>query len=433
MGRVLSDQKQSDRHPPRWALPALLLTALALRGAATWHWRAELETDRDGYRAIAEILRDGQGFSRDGEHPTAFRPPLYPLFLAAALSIGGETAVALLQIAFGVATVWLTYLLGRRWISTYAGLLAAALVTVDPLLLRYTPQLMTETLFTFLTTLLLVTLSPRHPVTLSRQPSQLRLFAIGVLFGLCALCRPTIWAWGAIVGGIGVWSTLRNRKRGVAALGAMVAGLFVVVAPWVFRNAVQFGRPVVMTTHGGYTLLLGNNPVFYDEVVRKPWGTTWEGESLNRWQKRIEVTRRGEVMTDENEVARDRRLRNRAIDHIRDDPGGFAAACWLRMRRFWNLTPTGEARSGLSGAVFFAVGLYYAALFIAAVVGGCRLRKAEWPHWLPAVMLIVSFTMVHMVYWSNARMRSPLMPVVALLAARGLLRWRRDLDARAKR
>ena len=37
--------------------------------------------------------------------------------------------------------------------------------------------------------------------------------------------------------------------------------------------------------------------------------------------------------------------------------------------------------------------------------------------WLWGLLLVLSFTAVHTVYWTNMRMRAPLMPVVALAAA----------------
>ena len=38
--------------------------------------------------------------------------------------------------------------------------------------------------------------------------------------------------------------------------GVLVLGLSLVVVPWGIRNLIVFGRPIITTTHGGYTLLL---------------------------------------------------------------------------------------------------------------------------------------------------------------------------------
>ena len=62
----------------------------------------------------------------------------------------------------------------------------------------------------------------------------------------------------------------------MAAIGllAAVCGL----APWAIRNQIVVGRPIVSTTHGGYTLLLGNNPSFYDHLRTAPRGTVWSAD-----------------------------------------------------------------------------------------------------------------------------------------------------------
>ena len=43
------------------------------------------------------------------------------------------------------------------------------------------------------------------------------------------------------------------------------------------------------------------------------------------------------------------------------------------------------------------------------------------PGWAPPLLLILALTAVHAVYWSNLRMRAPVMPMVAALAAVGFL------------
>ena len=45
------------------------------------------------------------------------------------------------------------------------------------------------------------------------------------------------------------------------------------------------------------------------------------------------------------------------------------------------------------------------------------MRKLLQPPWIWGVLLCVAFTAVHTFYWTNLRMRAPLMPFVALVAA----------------
>jgi len=427
---------------------AVLLPALLLRVAATWHWQAELQRDRDAYLAIARNIVSGHGFSLDGRHPTAYRPPLYPLVLAAAQATGGEITVATFQILLGVGIVLLTYLLGCRLLGEQPALIAAGVVAVDPLLLRYTPQFMTETLFTCLVTgLMWLSLRLVRETVKSGEPGasatgdghtpprQVRQVAaaghrwllggtVGLVFGLCALTRPTIWAWGGVTAVVWIAGGLREPmrlKRRMFGVGIVVAAAMLSVSPWIIRNTLVFGRPIVTTTHGGYTLLLGNNPVFYNDVARQPWGTVWKGESFQNWQQSVEERMKHADPPPQTELQRDRWMFRRAMQNIAGDPGGFLTACWLRLRRFWNVVPLRASGGGLPAGVTGVVGVFYTLVMLVALVGVIRLKRSEWAHWWPLVLLMVSFTAVHLVYWSNTRMRAPLIPVVALLAVRGLL------------
>ena len=50
--------------------------------------------------------------------------------------------------------------------------------------------------------------------------------------------------------------------------GLLALTIVLVLSPWMIRNLLVFGEPVWTTTHGGYTLALANNPVYYRESER---------------------------------------------------------------------------------------------------------------------------------------------------------------------
>src|SRR5687767_4464704 len=139
MGRASVSSFRGER--PR--LTAVVLLAAGLRFAACTVWSDDLTRDPDAYRAHAERLAAGEGYVAPDGRPTAFRPPLYAILLAG-YAWAGPAGIALLQVALGVGTVALTASLGRRLGLGRWSLFAAALVAADPLLLRYTPQVMTE-------------------------------------------------------------------------------------------------------------------------------------------------------------------------------------------------------------------------------------------------------------------------------------------------
>jgi hypothetical protein len=202
----------------------------------------------------------------------------------------------------------------------------------------------------------------------------------------------------------------------------MTAVAVIVLLPWGLRNLSVFGRPILMTTHGGYTLLLGNNPDFDREVVSQPWGTVWDGSHGGGQQAWVEQVNR--EMADAGiigEVAQDRWLKNRAWSHISADSAMFVRACWLRLRRFWGLMPV-EGASDQSQVVRWSVGTFYGLVFFGAIFGAFHVKRFWSSAWWPPLLMMAAFMGVHLVYWTNTRMRAPIMPVLAVLAAIGWCR-----------
>ena len=439
--------------PAQPSTPSLLavvcLAAFALRAGVAWVERADFQRDPDAYLGIAAGLTRGEGYHMPGRtQPSAYRPPLYPLVLSLAIRSGAPTvAIALIHIAAGVLTVALTYRIGRTLGLGRLADGAALAVAVDPLLLQYTTQVMTETVFTFLVTLMLFLilrtgthnawaspiLNETRENEATRHVASSARFLLGVGFGLCALCRPTVWAFGMLAAVWWIYRAVRVRRRlrtCWADAWPVVLAVTVTVAPWPLRNAVVLGKPLATTTHGGYTLLLGNNPVFYREVVAKPFGTVWEGASLARWQQSLNDQMAREMPPVIAEISRDRWMRDRAIETIRREPAMFLRACVLRLVWFWNIVPQGPARGSLPRIVIWSVGAFYGVLLILALVGALKIRGVERRVWGYPFLLLLSLTLLHTVYWSNARMRAPIVPVIALLAARGLSPSQRQLADR---
>ena len=86
--------------------------------------------------------------------------------------------------------------------------------------------------------------------------------------------------------------------------------------------------------------------------------------------------------------------------------------------RLWGLMPMSTEDRAVSPVVSAAIGTFNAAVFGAMLFGLWRLTRDEWPRWWPLPVLLVSFTLVHSLYWADMRMRAPLVPAIALLAAR---------------
>jgi hypothetical protein len=247
----------------------------------------------------------------------------------------------------------------------------------------------------------------------------------GVVLGMAALCRPSVWPF-IVAGSLAVLALeLRqrpqNRRSAWAFVAAFGLGVSVTAAPWVVRNQLQFGVPILTTTHGGYTLLLANNPVFYD-VARQPWGATWDGKSLEAWQQNMLAEAARDLGPQLDEVSLDRWQARRAWQVIHSDPGGFAAAAWYRVRSFWSLAPRGEAAASGSAAVLSAG--WYGCLLLFSAAGVWRSDRGNQSTTLMLLLFAALLQLVHLWYWTDTRMRSPLHPVLAVWAASAVRRNR---------
>jgi hypothetical protein len=210
--------------------------------------------------------------------------------------------------------------------------------------------------------------------------------------------------------------------------------LVMTAAAWTLRNTRAIGYPVWATTHGGYTLLLGNNPLFYDYLREGRPGTTWDTERFfvayaHRydadpiteafWKKdwsavpSLETARVPANFTEHDD---DRLAYEAAKATIRREPAMFLWSCGIRVARLWSPFP--HHTSDRPWAAVVLVGTYYSMLYLAIAIGLWKLgRDFPHPNWWPALTLVVTLTLVHAVYWSNIRMRAPAMPALAIIAA----------------
>lgn len=416
----LSD-RQRNRRRQIVLLLGLMLAGGALRLAVQMGRGDELRTDPDAYVALASGILQHGGFQLPASDlPTAFRPPVYPLLLSAPLAgrLPEAQAVLIVNLLMGTLLVPAAW-----WLATVAGLTGgwalwpAMLCALDPLLLRYSSLPMTEvTAATLLTVALAVQLTAIQRFQKFRSSAIGWRVSAGVLFGLSGLTRPVTFLTCAAVCVaelLFVRPPTGQPSRGRLFRPLLIAaGAALVLLPWVWRNAVVFQTFVPATTHGGYTLLLGNNDVFYREVVQADGQPVWGIDSLTAWQRSLQQRMREQGVSINDETAVDRWMYDQARRSIGRHRPEFLRACLLRWKRFWAVTPT---LPGGSVVVRTMVGVWYMTLFALLL---CSLRPSlvGRPDVLILWAAVISFLVLHTFYWTNTRMRAPLAAVIAVLA-----------------
>jgi 4-amino-4-deoxy-L-arabinose transferase-like glycosyltransferase len=222
------------------------------------------------YRLLSDSIAQGHGYSYPppfngpgvGFAPTAYYPPGYAALLGAVewltvhtpLPEGITTIVVLVNLTAAAASIVLVYAIGRHIADERTGIVAAAIVALWPNLILHTTVTLSETVFIAIM-LLAVWLAVKVP---PHGQQWARLCAVGAAVGVATLVRPVAlplivaFAVGWLVAGLGWRQTL--ARGGVVALACAA-----VIAPWVVRNAVVMGSPV-LSTNSGDNLCMSRQP-----------------------------------------------------------------------------------------------------------------------------------------------------------------------------
>jgi 4-amino-4-deoxy-L-arabinose transferase-like glycosyltransferase len=392
----------------------LFLVACALRLIVGFVFIDSLGSDPDAYRRIAKGLYSHSTLGLFDDQastvvPTAYRPPLFPWLLSGFQGLSTDRyAIAMLHALLGALTTVLSFDIARRVrLDDRGALVAAVLVLLDPILLRQSTLVMTETTATLLgVAIWWLALVLGSKGLQSREHSLWTGAILGIALGVACLCRPTAVAWCILWVAVDLF---RNPSRACS----LALGCILILTPWWIRNLSQLGQGVWTTTHGGYTLLLANNPILYEH-----WQTSssreWDEDRFHAWWAAQKLQKFGSAPP--NEIELDRYANALGIQTIRDNPLGFAKACLIREGWLWAWWPS-QRQSSLNTRT--AICIWYALSTTAALFGLSRLVRSDRKGlslWTAGLTLAASLCLVHAIYWSNMRMRAPMIPLVSLLA-----------------
>ncbi len=405
--------------------PELLILGLSLAlrlvivQYATW---VPFSDTRD-YHVLAHNLAHGQGYLQvyEGEAAEyqgmplrAFRMPGYPVFLATLYTVlGWEPMWAYLaNVVFELATLLLIVWLGQHLFSRRVALMAQALFGFHVL---WTPNLMTESLFTLLFTALMAAgLLMDHT---NRRPAASVGLAVsfGVLLAASVFVRPI--AIVALVPALYHTATSTSGRRRLVLAVALILPLLAGLSLWSARNAQVLGDRVLLSTNFG-----SHNTASFG-IDRQPLVTQARSQGLG-------------------EVAVDRLLRVEIRQEIRSDP---IAAVGIYLRRalgLFSLEPawevgllrqvtfSGPEGSPLISKVYRVLYAQYYVVYPLALFGFLGLlirRKLGLLGWS-----LVAFAIVHAVVSDgNIRFAAPLYPILCLLASTGTFRSFRRANPRS--
>jgi 4-amino-4-deoxy-L-arabinose transferase-like glycosyltransferase len=384
-----------DRTGTRIAL-ALLLGALIVRVAfvlATPNYA--LVHDALDYQRHAVSIADGHGFALSYGRPTAFRPPAYPIFLAAVYVVTGpDVEWGRIANAFvGVGIVALIGLIAFQLWGRREALVALALGAIYVPLILVGQAIMSEPLFVL--------------CLLGAIACALRGWAVpaGVLLGLAILGRAN-----AIILVLPLAAAVWRGWRPALVL-CVVAALTVV--PWTIRNYETFHAFVPVSTQFGSALAgTYNSEARADKRNPASWRTLKRVDDYRPIFNKVRST---------PEPVLEKELRTASIEFIKAHPAYVGTVAYWTTRRMldlagmdWSIHTAATISASRGWAIAGVICFWVFALLALAGAFTRQARAAPW--WLWAVPLLMYLSVVFLVV-ETPRYRTAIDPFIVLLAA----------------
>jgi 4-amino-4-deoxy-L-arabinose transferase-like glycosyltransferase len=381
--------------------------------------------DAPFYVRLASNIAGGKGFAYYGG-PTAFRPPVYPFFLAGMMRLFGHSALfatRTVQFGAGLATAWLCARTASRIFGDQAGRVALVIALFLPTLVALSTELMTECFATLLAALFFdfILLNP----ALSKWSSAVFL---GLIVGLVTLLRFNMAILGLVA--LAALAARMEWPRAWRRMCLVTAAAGLVVSPWVVRNLIVFHGRVILSTQSGMNAVQG---------VLTPQGRV-QGSDLQVLH-RVVGWQAGDVESNEPshyklapEPDLDRRAWAQAFELWREENWRLIPLSLRKLGYFWLSTDQvfwTQSFSLKQRLVRFGGALTQWLVLALAVAGWLRLRRrhARVSEFLLGYAVLVS--LAHLPFIMTSRYRVPFLEtVLVVLAAGGFPLWARFTASR---
>jgi tetratricopeptide (TPR) repeat protein len=452
---------------PDWVwVPAVLALALLLRLAYVWQVSGTSlivpdELDPGFYYDWAKRIASGHWL---GSGPFV-QSPLYAYLLGLFMKVFGTgiTPILVAQSIAGTGTVYLTYLAGCRYFDRTRGLLAALLLAIYGPFLFYEGQVMKTFLSPLLTILLALALARARSrasggtaseatdaaggVAPGARKSVGAFLAAGIVFGLLTLDRDNFIILAPIIALLAMHLGGGWRQGGVRAATAFSMGAALAILPATMHNWAVSKEFVLLTTGGGEVFFIGNNPDANGLYVPPPFvrpdplyehadfidrASEIEGRRLTPMESSWFWFREG-------------------MKFVAGEPLAWIRLLWAKFCHFWNwyeipdnldylvLQWFSPLLSALNVSVpppavptlavptpggWLPIRLHLFSTFgVVAPLGvlGALLTRRRFRDLLPLHVLVFGYAGTVLLFFNFSRFRVPVVPILALFAAEGLI------------
>ena len=344
--------------------------------------------------------------------PNLNRAPLWPFLIAVIYFFTGQDTLypRLFLSLIGSGTCVLVYLFARDIFNERAAVAAGVIAAISPGLFIYDGWMYTESLYTFLIMLFLYSL-----YRLQRTARQHWLFVAAGALALASLTRPNgpfmlvlLLAWAVLA----VRAGMMRARPAFEAVLVIIVVTFLLILPWTLRNYTASQRFILIAT-GDETVLTGayNDSPLYANHEQGMWSPP-----------------------DQIRPVQARNL-SYTPTWIRNHLSSMPYLLGLHFYNMWRPStpeanlPSNQFPERLSSQIVtIAMNLAPIPIFLLAAFGLVVTRR-QWRELLIPYLAITLTILQCIAFYGSSRFRSPIEPLLVLLAA-GAIWW---LDERLKR
>ena len=413
---------------PRTAVCLLLLFLAHL--AADWYMAESrpgffLHDDGNEYLAgVRSFMKNGTFMAgeeryyeapRSRDIPEAFRPPLMAFLagLIAKLLRDPLAAAAVFTSLSSTFLAWAVFLAGKRLGGTFAGLIAAAIVTFHPLFLTFSLRFSSECFFLLMLAVFIL--------AWTWTESRPKYAVMGAAAALACGVRPTALL---LLPAFGVFQLIRcacggflrddaapGVKKTLLNYAVYAAAFLLLLSPLCIRNHINYGAWNPSGCLGGFNLFVGNNR---DNALayRASGGKEFLAHQNDGWDRAIAFAKA--MPCDLPPPEQDRLFREAAMEEIKSM--GAGEFCRMSAAKAWHFVRPWPLHGAHPPAVFWLIALSELVLFAAGAAGIWILRKERTFLLLLLMILCVGWsahTFVHL----QMRHRVPFLDLPLVLLA----------------
>jgi 4-amino-4-deoxy-L-arabinose transferase-like glycosyltransferase len=345
-----------------------------------------------GYSFYFDLARDlaaGRGLVTADHVPTAFRVPLYPIFVS--LVTGGHTTAGTFLVAgaaIGTVTVVLASQLASDFFGPSAGLLAGGLVAIYPYYVIHDTALQETALLTCLTLAAVVCL-----IRARRRASPLLSAGAGLALAAAVLTRATLAPFGALAP---LWLSAAAKgdvRRRLRCGVVCAAVLLLAMSPWLAYQWRVTGAPG-LGTEAGEMLWRGQNPHTFDRYPERSMdesaGLAFEAMPTD---DRIELSGL-------DEGQRERWFLRRGVRFLVENPGRAAISAGRKLMAAFGVLPSPRH----VGWQNFLFALSYGPVLLLGLTG-LWLRRRQAAETSLVLLLLLSFASVTALFFGHSSHR----------------------------